>query len=280
MRFRLPRITDAKDHIITGVLLVIAVTFILGRYEGGLNNLRKVSITLFSYLEEPLSNVRVYRQALQTNSQLRKQNVLLLDELNRLRSTAQRNEQLRNMLQFSSTSDLTLYPVQVVGKELNFINNSLTVDAGSNQEIKSGMPMISADGLVGKVIVSSRNYAQVMPFFNTLFRVSGKLQNSNTYGIVSWEGETIKELQLNYVPQTIPVDSGEVVVTSGYSNQFPPDIPIGTVVRTEPQRGRETQKIFLKPFVDLYQIAEGFIVKFEPDTSIDNLNNRYQELLQ
>lgn len=280
MRFRLPRITDAKDHIIAGVLLIIAIALMVGRYQNGLDNLRKGAITLFSYLEEPLSNVRVYRQALQTNEQLRKQNVLLLDELNRLRSTAQRNEELRKMLQFSSDSDLTLYPVQVIGKELNYVTNSLTVDAGSNQEIKNGMPMISADGLVGKVLVTSGEYSQIMPFFSTLFRVSAKLQDSNAYGIVSWEGETVSELQLNHVPQTIPVDSGEVVVTSGYSNQFPPDIPIGKVIKTEPQEGRETQKIFLEPFVDLYDIAEGFIVKFEPDTSLDNLQQRYQELLQ
>lgn len=280
MRFRLPRITDVKDHIITALLLVLAVSFMIGRYQGGMNNLRKASITLFSYLEEPLSNVRVYRQALKTNTQLRKQNVLLLDELSRLRAAGQRNQELRNMLQFSSRSELSLYPVQIVGKELNQVTNSLTVDAGTNQEVKKGMPMVSAEGLVGKVIVSASGYAQIMPFFNTLFRVSAKLQKSNAYGIISWDGETISELQLDYVPQTTPVDTGEVVVTSGLSNQYPPDIPIGKVIRTEPRQGKETQKVIIKPFVNLYELAEGFIVKFEPDTSIRNLNQKYEELLK
>lgn len=252
----------------------------IGRYQGGLENIRKVSITMFSYLEEPLSNVRVYRQALKTNTQLRKQNVLLLDELSRLRAAGQRNQELREMLQFGSESELSLYPVQIVGKELNQVTNSLTVDAGSRQNIKQGMPMVSADGLVGKVILTSPGYSQVMPFFNTQFRVSAKLQNSNAFGIISWYSETIEELQLNYVPQTVDVDTGEVVVTSGYSNQYPPDIPIGKVIRTEPQEGKETQKIFVEPFVDLYEIAEGFIVKFEPDTSIKNLNKQYEETLK
>lgn len=280
MRFRLPRIADAKDHIITALLLVISVALMIGRYQGGLNNLRKVSITLFSYLEEPLSNVRIYRQALKTNTYLRKQNVLLLDELSRLRAAGQRNEELREMLQFSSQSELSLYPVQIVGKEFNQVTNSLTVDAGTEQGIEKGMPMVSSEGLVGKVILTAPGYSQIMPFFNTLFRVSAKLQHSNAYGIVSWDGKTKQELQLNYIPQTVEVDTGEVVVTSGYSNQFPPDIPIGKVIRTEPQEGKETQKVFLKPFVNLYKIAEGFIVKFQPDTTIQNLNQRYQELLK
>lgn len=280
MRFRFPRIADAKDHILAALLLVIAIALMVGRYQGGLDNLRKASITLFSYLEEPLSNVRIYRQALKTNTYLRKQNVLLMDELSRLRAAGQRNKDLREMLRFSSQSDLSLYPVQIVGKELNKVTNSLTVDAGTEQQIKRGMPMVAAEGLVGKVILAANGYSQVMPFYSTVFRISAKLQQSNAYGIVSWDGKSINELQLNYVPQTVRVDSGEVVVTSGYSNQFPPDIPIGKVVRTEPQEGKETQKVFIDPFVNLFELAEGFIVKFEPDTTVKNLNERYEKLLE
>ncbi len=280
MRFRFPRITDAKDHLLTAVLLVVSLVFIAGRYQGGVENLRKVSITLFSYLEEPLSNIRVYRQALKTNTYLRQQNVLLLDELSRLRAAGQQNEDLRELLQFSRTSELSLYPVRIVGKELNQINNALTIDAGSNMGVEVGMPMVTEDGLVGKVILRAPNYAQVMPFFNSQFRVSAKLQRTNAYGIVSWDGESITELQMNYVPQTIPVDTGEVVVSSGYSNQFPPNLPIGKVVRIEPQQGKETQRIIVEPFVDLYEIAEGFIVKFTPDTTVQKLNNEYEDLFE
>lgn len=280
MRFQFPRIADAKDHIITALLLVTAIALMIGRYQGGLNNLRKVSITLFSYLEEPLSNVRIYRQALKTNQYLRKQNVLLQDQLSRLRAAEQRNKELRQMLQFGRESDLSLYPVQIVGKELNQVTNSLTVDAGTEQGITRGMPMVAAEGLVGKVILTAEGYSQVMPFFNTLFRVSAKLQQSNTYGIVSWNGKTIQQLQMKYIPQTTKIDTGEVVVTSGYSNQFPPDIPIGEVVGTEPQKGKETQIVYIDPFVNLYEVAEGFIVKFKPDTTVQNLNQEYEKLIE
>ncbi|MGK7369072.1 MAG: rod shape-determining protein MreC [Candidatus Halalkalibacterium sp. M3_1C_030] len=280
MRFRLPRITDAKDQLLTAFLLIIALVLMAGRYQGGINNLRKASITLFSYLEEPLSNIRVYRQALKTNTYLRKQNVLLLDELSRLRAAEQENRELRSLLQFTRTSNLSLYPIRIVGKEFNQINNSLTIDAGTRNDIREGMPVVSAEGLVGKVILTGPGYSQVMPFLNTLFRVSAKLQNTNAFGIVSWEGESIYELQLNHVPQTIPVDTGEVVVTSGYSNHYPPDIPIGRVIRVEPQQGKETQNIYVRPFVNLYDIAKGFVVKFTPDTTVQNLNEEFEDLLE
>ena len=203
--FGLARISEAKDYILTALLLIFATVLLIGRNQGGIDNIRKVSITLFSYLEEPLSNIRVYRQALKTNTDLRKQNVLLLDELNRLRSAEQRNDELSELLQFSRTSNLTLYPIQIVGKELNQANNIFTIDGGSQDGIEEGMPVVSADGLIGKVVLTSSRFAQVMPFFNSLFRVSAKLQNSNAYGIVGWEGERITELELKYIPQTIAV---------------------------------------------------------------------------
>jgi rod shape-determining protein MreC len=140
--------------------------------------------------------------------------------------------------------------------------------------------MVTADGLVGKVILTANGYSQIMPFFNTLFRVSAKLQESNAFGIVSWDGTSIQELQLKYIPQTTDVEVGEVVVTSGYSNQFPPNIPIGEVIRTVPEKGKETQTVYIDPFVNLYEIAEGFIVKFEPDTTIQKLNQKYDILLK
>jgi rod shape-determining protein MreC len=278
--FGLARISEAKDYILTALLLIFATVLLIGRNQGGIDNIRKVSITLFSYLEEPLSNIRVYRQALKTNTDLRKQNVLLLDELNRLRSAEQRNDELSELLQFSRTSNLTLYPIQIVGKELNQANNIFTIDGGSQDGIEEGMPVVSADGLIGKVVLTSSRFAQVMPFFNSLFRVSAKLQNSNAYGIVGWEGERITELELKYIPQTIAVDSGEVVVTSGNSNQYPPNIPIGEVIRTVPNKGKDTQRIYLRPFVNLYTIAEGFVVTTKPDTAVKKLNEQYRGLFK
>lgn len=280
MQLQFPRITDARDYILTAVFLIIALALMAGRYQKGLANLRTASVTVFSYIEKPLANIRVYRQALKTNTELRKQNVLLLDKLSRLRGAEQRNKRLRKMLEFRRNSELSLYPVQVVGKELRPTNNSLTIDAGTEHGVEQGMPIISADGLIGKVIFSSSGYAQIMPFNHTLFRLSAKLQNTNTMGIISWDGESRKQLQLNYIPQTTAVDSGETVITSGSSNQFPADIPIGTVVDTIPQQGKETQKVIVRPFVNLFNIAEGFVVKFKPDTTINNLKQKYNNLLE
>jgi rod shape-determining protein MreC len=271
MRIRANRFNDARDYILVAFILLIATVFMVTRFQGGLNNLRTASLTVFSLLEEPLSSVRVYRQALRTNTSLQRQNIVLQDELSRLRTLQQENIQLRELLELRDRSDYQLLAATIVGKELQGVNNLFTIDAGSDQGVKEGMAFITSEGLVGRIIKVGRFYSQVMPYNNALFRVSARVQELRRAGIVSFSEEKSDQLEMLYIPQTIPVEQGMIIETSGYSNSFPSGIPIGSVVSREPIQGNDYQKIFLRPFVSLTDVAEGFVVKFEPIQEIDSL---------
>ncbi|MEX0778399.1 MAG: rod shape-determining protein MreC [Balneolales bacterium] len=277
MRFPFSQTGGIKDHILTSIFIFLAIILLISRHDDGLQNMRKVSITVFSYLEEPLSNIRVYRTALKTNRELHEQNIILLDELSRLRSAREQNVELKKLLEYKDESEYDILPVKVVGKSLTGINNFLTINAGSNDSIEVGMPVVNPNGLVGRVVDVSSNYAQVMPFLNPLFRVSSQIQQSRAYGVVSWETQKLDELVMNHVPQTIPVKNGSIVETSGYSQKFPVNIPIGLVIRTEPDPGLQTQRIYLKPFVSLYEIAEASVITYTPNPEADSLQINFQE---
>lgn len=272
------RLTGVKDYIITAILLLLAITLMVNRHEDGLQNLRKVSITALSYLEQPLSNFRIYRQAISTNTYLHRQNILLQDKLNRLRSVEEQNRVLRDLLNMREESPLPLIPVQIVAKDLLSINSSITVSAGTDDGVEVGMPVINSDGLIGQVILTSRDYSQVLPYSNSMFRVSAQIEEERAYGIVSWPARTDRELILRFIPETVPVEPGQNVYTSGYSNQFPAGIPIGEVTEIETGPGIESQAIYLRAFADLYTVAEAFIVDFESDTTIQNLNEQQEDL--
>lgn len=272
------RVTDAKDYIIAALLLLLAVGLMVSRHDGGLQNARMASITLLSYLEQPLSNIRIYRQALTTNTYLQRQNVLLQDELSRLRSVEEENRILRELLELRDEISYDVVPVRVVAKNLQGLNNLLTLNAGSEDGIQVGMPVINSDGLVGQVILTSRNISQVLPYSNSLFRVSARVQDTRAYGIVSWQSTGHRELVLSHIPQTISVEVGQIVETSGYSNHFPQGLPIGIVTRIEPGDGVETQTIYLEALAELFTLSEAFILKFEPDSSIIELELEAEEL--
>ena len=280
MRFRVFKVENATDYIITALLLVCALSIAVNRHQGGINTLRQFSITVVSLLEEPLSNIRVYRQALNTNTYLQRQNILLQDELSRLRAIELENKELRRLLDFQEQNDFNLKPITFVSKELTGLNNSFTIDAGFREGISAGMPVVTSDGLIGKVVLTSGYYSQVMPYFNNFFRVSARVLETRSTGIVSWSGENMSELVMDFVPKTVPVDTGFVIETSGFGNEFPGGIPIGRVIRTEEEPGKDTQRIFVKPYASLFDVAEGFVITFEPDSAILNLNEGYNELFR
>lgn len=280
MRFRVFKVENATDYIITALLLVCALSIAVNRHQGGINTIRQFSITVVSLLEEPLSNIRIYRQALNTNTYLQRQNILLQDELSRLRAIEQENKALRDLLGYQEQSDYNLKPIRFVNKELTGLNNNFTIDIGMYDGVKVGMPVVTSDGLVGKVVLTSGYYSQVMPYYNNLFRVSARISETRSTGIVSWTGENMSELVMDFVPKTIVVDSGYVIETSGFGNEFPGGIPIGSVLRTEEDSGKDTQRIYLTPFVSLFEIAEGFVIAFEADSSIQNLQEDYNELFR
>lgn len=272
------RLADAKDYILTAILLLCAIAMMISRHDGGLQNARKASITVLSYLEQPLSVIRVYRQALTTNTYLHRQNILLQDELSRLRSVEEQNRILRELLALKDSTTHPVIPVRVVAKELNGLNNVLTIDAGTKKGAKVGMPVINSDGLIGQIILTNDTYSQVLPYSNSLFRVSASVAETRAMGIISWPAKTHNELVLNHIPQTIELEAGQTVETSGFSNQFPPGIPIGEITELEPGDGIETQTVHLRAFANLNTLAEAFIVQFEPDTLISDLEEQQQEL--
>lgn len=279
MPFLFGKIEDARDHIITGILLVVAITLLVTRHDGGLQNTRILAMTAVSYLEQPLSSVRVYRTALQTNRELQRENVLLLDELSRLRSANEEIDQLRKLLEFRDKyqTDFNLLPARVVGKNLTGIRNMISVDLGRSDGVEVGMPVVNSSGLIGRVVLTGNNYSHVMPINNTMFRASANIQGIRAHGIISWSGNS-DDLILNYVPQTVAIEAGMIVETSGLSNTFPPNIPIGTIIRSRPEPGRDTQIIHVAPFIDLNTLSEAFVIQFTPIAEIDSLNIQYESM--
>ena len=117
-----------------------------------------------------------------------------------------------------------------------------------------------------------------MLYYNSLFRVSARIQETRSTGIVSWEGKNQTELVMEFVPKTISIDSGFVIETSGFGNDLPGGIPIGSVTKTIEEKGKDTQRIYLSPFNSLSEISEGFVITFIPDSSLSDLTNKANQL--
>ncbi len=121
-------------------------------------------------------------------------------------------------------------PATVVYQTVNAQKNFIQVNRGSSQGIKDNMAVISSDGaVVGIVVNTSSNFAQVMSLLHVQNSVSASLKRSGEYGTVDWDGKDPRYLTLKKIPKTASVKTGDTVLTSPVSFNYPPGYFVGTV---------------------------------------------------
>lgn len=128
-------------------------------------------------------------------------------------------------------------PARVINNSVNRQNNYLTLNKGSKYNIKPGMAVISANGIVGIVKNVSNNFSTVISVLNTNLRVSGKIKKNNYFGSLSWDSINYTKAQLDGIPFHVKISVGDTIITSGYSSIFPEGILIGTISEFDVKQG-------------------------------------------
>jgi rod shape-determining protein MreC len=123
--------------------------------------------------------------------------------------------------------------------------------------LAEGQPVVSADGVVGRVLKVAGNYARAQLVTDSAAGVGAMLERSGSQGLVRGSGDG--RLTLEYVPHQVAVEPGDRVVTAGIDGVFPPGILIGQVL--EVAAGEELfHRITLAPAVDFGRLQQVFVL--------------------
>ncbi|MFA6232573.1 MAG: rod shape-determining protein MreC [Bacteroidota bacterium] len=189
-----------------------------------------------------------------------------------LRRLRQENMELRRKIGLRDRSNWPLVPAEIVGKNLSLGQNMITLDVGENDSVAVNMPVINEDGLVGKIVATSGSYSIAMLALHRDFRATAKIKRSRIDGIIAWKvGET---LVLQNVWKTADAIPGDTVVTSEYSNLFPPEIMIGVIRTIGPGEGGLFSRIDIEPRVNFSAIERVFVVRYRREPLRARLEKR------
>lgn len=255
----------ARDYIVFGALFLTALGMYISRNGDALRSARAASLALTAPVESLYARAVQFRRSLRENERLRAETVELAAEVARLREARDENETLRTLLGFSDSLDVPRVVARVVAKDITRQANLLTLNVGAKDSVEIGMPVINEQGIVGKVINVSRNYAVVMPHQNTRFAVPATVDELGRNGVVRWDGEQFDRLVMEYVVKTEPVTRGMLVRTSPFSGVFPPGVPIGRVDTAFAAQGRNDYIIHLTPAAPIGEVAYVYVLLARPD---------------
>ncbi|MFZ4412041.1 MAG: rod shape-determining protein MreC [Bacteroidales bacterium] len=197
---------------------------------------------------------------------LKQNNRILAEENAKLRAKIE-----NSYVKFTSSEIMvhdTLYKQQfeyidakVISNSTGKRNNYLMLNKGYNQGIRNNMAVVNSTGIVGIVNGVSGNFSSVMSLLHAETKISAKLKNNNATGSVTWEGGSYKKGILTDIPSHIRILTGDTVITSGFSLDFPEGIMIGTIAEYKLTPGDNFYKIKINYSTDFNKLDYVYVVK-------------------
>ncbi|MBA3534701.1 MAG: rod shape-determining protein MreC [Ardenticatenales bacterium] len=178
------------------------------------------------------------------------------------------NERLRDLLGFQEGHpNYTLEvaeiisqgsPAAVVGQEVSNLVQSVRINQGKESGVEPGMSVITAYGLVGRVLESGQGWAKVLLITDDTSRITAVVQQGRAGGVV--EG-TRQGLVMRYIPHEERVEPNDVVLTAGLGGQFPKGLVIGVVESVERSDINPWQEAVIRPTIDFSQLEYVFVIR-------------------
>jgi rod shape-determining protein MreC len=132
----------------------------------------------------------------------------------------------------------------------------VTIDVGSGDGVEVDDPVVNGDGLVGTVSAVTGGSAQVTLIADHSSAVSAKVVPLGVQGVIRPNVGDPGDLILDFIDSTKHVHKGQSVVTAGWRGQgiesrFPPNLPIGEVVKASIKEQEAQQQVHIRPYADL-----------------------------
>lgn len=200
-----------------------------------------------------------------TIRQLRRENESLRRELDKVRfeqglmaDQLARAAQLEGLLKVLSNYTERGVVAEVTARSFQVWDRSLTIRGGTLNGFTQDLPVLDADGVVGRILQCSPAYSEVALLTNSGFAMSGTIPQKDIRGIIHGTGGPM--LKMDYVHIAASVQKGDWVVSSGDDGIFPAGFPIGVVVKVGKQ-GQYFQDILLRPAADIPHRRYVFVLK-------------------
>lgn len=204
-------------------------------------------------------------RALNEIGQLRTENARLRAEVERLRrELAQLQEssaevhRLRRLLGFQPPPAYATVAARVVSRDPSRWYTTLTVDRGARDGVSRNDPVVTAEGLVGRVFEVYPTACRVLLITDPRSSVGVVVQSSRDAGVV--QGTSTGRLRLRYLSRTSPLVEGDVLVTSGLGGIFPRGLRVGAVRIVVRTAGALFQEAEVEPSTDLARLEEVLVM--------------------
>jgi rod shape-determining protein MreC len=245
--------------LVMASLITITIDF-RGGQSGPLELAGRAALTVIGPLQDAVSRVMgpvaSFLSGLARIGSLEEENRRLQAEIEQLEQLAGQRvsmerelTRLRRLLDLNDQLGVTGVAASVIGRSPSNFEWSITINVGSAEGVKRGHPVVSGEGLVGRVTQVSLHWSSVELLIDPHASVAARLAGSGETGLLT--GQREDPLTMDLVNPDAKVAAGEQVLTSGYDGGlYPPGILIGFVALVYTTPGSLEKSIQVRPAVD------------------------------
>ena len=270
--------TPNRKRLLIGgivVVLLIGVFYLASITSTERENISKVEQILQDFLapmqkgaKAIAANIGNWGAYLEGIDNLRAENEELRKELSNLRLQLVQieeykleNERLSVLLNVVDdyTAKFDYVTTSVINREPSEWYKQMTINGGSKDGFAPGMPVICAQGLVGRIISTSEYNSTVLLLTDRSGAVSAMVQNTRTIGVVEGDGET-DNLSMIHVPYDAEIENYQQVLTSGYGGIYPQGLLVGYINNIDLQSDGLMLNIDVRSYVDFAHLEEVIVL--------------------
>src|ERR1051325_988010 len=254
--------------LVVGGIMALA----LGGYFSSASNVFTSSlITVQTWFSSRFVALQDFLTAPRDIAALRQRNTELESEVSELQAQVIQLQQqvgqtqiLASLVDFARANPENQYKAAaVIGRDPSPFLQYVIINRGSNDGILRGMPVVTDQGLVGRVDAVIADAARIQLITDPASKVNVRLQNAEEDAVLS--GSVTGDVTLDQIPQDTALQRGDLVLTSGLGGGYPPDLIIGQVVNVRARDFDLFQQATVQPVVDFNRLEIVLvIVNFKP----------------
>ena len=218
----------------------------------------------FNAIQDFLTAPQDIARLRQRNADLEAQVSLLQAQIIELQQQLAETNVLSALVDFARTNPENRYiAAAVIARDPSPFISYLIINRGSDDGLRRGMPVVTQQGLIGRIAAVTAGAARVQLVTDTSAVVNVRLEPSQAQAILT--GQLTGDLVLDMVPQDAPIQAGDLVLTSGLGGGYPPNLLVGQVATIRSTDQDIFQSASVQPVVDFTQIQIVLVItNFQP----------------
>ena len=200
----------------------------------------------------------------QRNAQLESEISGLQTQVIQLQQQLTDTQVLAALVDFSQGSPESVYKAaSVIGRDPSPFLHYIIINSGSNDGLRRGMPVVTNQGLIGRVDAVIADAARVQLVTDPSSAVNIRLQNADTDAVLV--GSVTGDLALEMISQDVNIQEGDVVLTSGLGGDYPPDLLVGQLFNLRKRDYELFQQASVQSTVDFSRLEIVLVImNFKP----------------